>query len=130
MVVVLEEGLAVAGREIIRGSEADLMSKNCCGCCCCSCDLVIDWTLGWSGEEMDDDEEEDWGGKEEEEEEEVVNGVVEAARRLVDDDDDDDDNAIELLLLEMMNLGRDVLAVVGRYGEEEAKGMVERAERS
>lgn len=48
--------------------------------------------------------------------------VVEAARRLVDDD------AVELLV-EMMNLGRGGLAVVGRYGEE-ARGRVERAERS
>lgn len=113
--MVVEEG--VAGREVIRGSAADLMSKSCCCCCCCCCcDLVIDWTLGWSGEEIDDEEE--CGGGE------VV--VVEAARRLVDDDDDDD--AVELLV-EMMNLGRDGLAVVGRYGEE-ARGRVERAERS
>lgn len=107
--MVVEEG--VAGREIIRGSAADLMSKSCC-CCCCCCDLVIDWMLAWSGEEIDDDEE-DWRG-------EVV--VVEAARRLVDDD------AVELLV-EIMNLGRDVLAVVGRYCEE-TRGMVERAGRS
>lgn len=53
--------------------------------------------------------------------------VVEAARRLVDDDDDDDD-AVELPV-EMMNLGRDGVAVDGRYGEE-ASGRVERAERS
>lgn len=106
--MVVEEGV-VAGREIIRGSAADLMSKSCC---CCCCDLVIDWTLEWSGEEIDD-EEEGGGG-------EVVD--VEAARRLVDDD------AVELLV-EMMNLGRDGLAVVGRYGEE-ARGRVERAERS
>lgn len=105
--MVVEEG--VAGREIIRGSAADLMSKNCC---CCCCDLVIDWTLAWSGEEIGDEEE---GGRGE-----VVD--VEAARRLVDDD------AVELLV-EMMNLGRDGLAVVGRYGEE-ARGRVERAERS
>lgn len=105
--MVVEEG--VVGREIIRGSVADLMSKNCC---CGCCDLVIDWKLGCSGEEIDD-EEEGGGG-------EVV--VVEAARRLVDDD------AVELLV-EMMNLGRDGLAVVGRYGEE-ARGRVERAERS
>ena len=125
---MVEERIGVAGREMIRGSAADLMSKTCCCCCCCCgccCDLVVDWTLGWLGEEIDDDEEEDCGWKEEEE---VVVVVVEAARRLVDDDDDD--NAVELLLLEMMNLGRDVLAVVGRYGEEEARGRVERAERS
>lgn len=62
------------------------------------------------------DEDEGAGG-------EVV--VVEAARRLVDDDDDD---AVELPV-EMMNLGRDGVAVDGRYGEE-ASGRVERAERS
>lgn len=106
--MVVEEG--VAGKEIIRGSAADLMSECCC---CCCCDLVVDWTLGQSGEKIDGDEEEGGGG-------EVV--VVEAARRLVDDD------AVELLV-EMMNLGRDGLAVVGRYGEE-ARGRVERAERS
>lgn len=116
--VVVEEGVAVglAGREIIRGSAADLMSKSCC-CCCCCCDLVVDWTLDWSGEEVDDEEGEDRGV-----EVVVIVVVVEAARRLVDDDD-----AVEL---EMMNLGRDGLAVVGRYGEEEARGRVERAERS
>lgn len=115
--MVLDEGVGLAGREIIRGSAADLMSKSCCCCCCCD-HLVVDWTLDWSGEEIGDNEEE-------EEEEEVV--VVEAARRVVVDDEND---AVELLLLEMMNLGRDGLAVVGRYGEEEARGRVERAERS
>lgn len=60
-----------------------------------------------------DNEDEGAGG-------EVV--VVEAARRLVDDD------AVELPV-EMMNLGRDGVAVDGRYGEE-ASGRVERAERS
>lgn len=114
---MVEEG--VGGREIIRGSAVDLMSERCCCCCCCCCgDLGIDWTLGWSGDAVDDEEEEGAGG-------EVV--VVEAVRRLVDDDDDDD-VAVELLV-EMMNLGRDGLAVVGRYGEE-ARGRVERAERS
>lgn len=60
-----------------------------------------------------DNEDEGAGG-------EVV--VVEAARCLVDDD------AVELPV-EMMNLGRDGVAVDGRYGEE-ASGRVERAERS
>lgn len=93
----------MGGREIIRGSAADLMSS-----CCCCCDEIElgDWMLGWSEEEAD--EEEETRG-------EFV--VVEAAR------------LVDLLLVDMLNLGREGVAVVGRYGEE-ARGRVERAERS
>lgn len=72
--------------------------------------------LGWSVEEADEEEEEAGGDF----------ALVEAAARLV--------VAVvvavvDLLLVDMMNLGREVVAVVGRYGEE-ASGRVDRAERS
>lgn len=93
----------MGGREIIRGSAADLMSS-----CCCCCDEIElgDWMLGWSEEEADEEEERRG---------EFV--VVEAAR------------LVDLLLVDMLNLGREGVVVVGRYGEE-ARGRVERAERS
>lgn len=105
----------MGGREIIRGSLVDLMSTSCWRCCD-KLELFFDWMLGWSVEEADEEEEEAGG--------DFV--LVEAAARLV--------VAVvvavvDLLLVDMMNLGREVVAVVGRYGEE-ASGRVDRAERS
>lgn len=105
----------MGGREIIRGSVVDLMSTSCWRCCD-KLELFFDWMLGWSVEEADEEEEEAGG--------DFV--LVEAAARLV--------VAVvvavvDLLLVDMMNLGREVVAVVGRYGEE-ASGRVDRAERS
>lgn len=124
MVVVEEEeeegeGERVGGREIIRGSVVDLMSTSCCRFCDkleLELELFFDWMLEWSVEETDEEKEEAWGN--------FV--LVEATARLV--------VAavavvVDLLLVDMMNLGREVVAVVGRYGEE-ASGRVERAERS
>lgn len=115
VVVVLVETEGVGGREIIRGSAADLISS----CCCCDeleleleLELVEGMVVKWSEEEAG--------------EEEVGEGVVEeAAARLVVVVV----VVVDLLLLEMRNLGREGVAVVGRYGEE-ARGRVERAERS
>lgn len=70
--------------------------------------------LGWSVEEADEEEEEAGGDF----------ALVEAAARLVVAV-----VVVDLLLVDMMNLGREVVAVVGRYGEE-ASGRVDRAERS
>lgn len=103
----------MGGREIIRGSVVDLMSTSCWRRCD-ELELFFDWMLGWSVEEADEEEE--------------ARGdfvAVEAAARLavvvvV---------VVDLLLVYMMNLGREAVAVVGRYGEE-ASGRVERAERS
>lgn len=105
----------MGGREIIRGSVVDLMSTSCWRCCD-KLELFFDWMLGWSVEEADEEEEEAGGDF----------ALVEAAARLV--------VAVvvavvDLLLVDMMNLGREVVAVVGRYGEE-ASGRVDRAERS
>lgn len=111
--VVLVETEGVGGREIIRGSAADLISS----CCCCDeleleleLELVEGMVVKWSEEEAG--------------EEEVGEVVEEAAARLVVVV-----VVVDLLLLEMRNLGREGVAVVGRYGEE-ARGRVERAERS
>ena len=80
---------------------------------CDELELFFDWMLEWSVEETDEEEEEAWGN--------FV--LVEAAARLLVV------VVVDLLLVDMMNLGREVVAVVGRYGEE-ASGRVERAERT
>lgn len=101
----------MGGREIIRGSVVDLMSTSCWRRCD-ELELFFDWMLGWSVEEADEEEE--------------ARGdfvAVEAAARLAVV------VVVDLLLVYMMNLGREAVAVVGRYGEE-ASGRVERAERS